>query len=621
MTESTLQKLEDHISKFPASPGVYLMKSDKGEVIYVGKARSLKSRVRSYFNGHDERYHVKFLMKRVDSIEVMVTGTEKEALIVEDILIKKHRPRYNINLKDDKTYLSLKIDMNLDYPRVEVVRIKKKDDGKGVRYFGPYASAQALRETLALIQKVFPLRTCRESNFKNRVRPCLSYQIKRCSGPCCGHIGIAFYRAMMEEVVLFLEGRSGEIISRFKKRMKEAAGELEFEEAARLRDCIDNIKRTLEKQRVFTRLSDERDVVGLFREGTALAIYVLFIREGKVSGGKGFNFTNQEMPDSEIISSFVRRYYSGGRYVPAEVIIPCDIEDIPVMEEWLGELREKRVRLTCPRRGDKVNLLQMASKNAGQTFVAGRKKELSGQALLEEVMNTFSLKKIPQRMECFDISNIQGTNATGSTVVFINGEARKDKYRRFKIKGADGSDDFAMMYEVLTRRLNRGLDEKDLPDLIVVDGGRGQLGVAMKALEESGLSEEIDLLALAKEKVFHVKGGKEKRDERVYAPGRKNPLKLKERSGMLFLFQRIRDEAHRFAVAYHKKLRGKKALSSPLDDIKGLGPVTKKALISRFGSLQGIIEASAGELASVKGISRTFAGTLLKELARRSSQE
>jgi len=586
----------------------------------VGKARNLKSRVRSYFTGHDERHHVKFLMSKVDSIEVMVTDTEKEALIVEDILIKKHRPRYNINLKDDKTYLSLKIDMNLNFPRVEVVRIKKKDGKKGVRYFGPYSSAQALRETLALIQKVFPLRTCRESNFRNRVRPCLSYQIKRCSGPCCGHIEVSLYRGMMEEVVLFLEGRSKEILSRFTKRMMAAAEKLEFEEAARLRDCIESIKRTLEKQQVFASAADDRDVVGLYREGTSLAIYVLFIREGKVSGGKGFTFSNQEMPDGEIVSSFIRRFYSGGRYVPAEVIISSEIEDAPVMEEWLGEFREKRVHIVFPRRGDKVKLLKMASKNAGQTFIAGRKKDLSGRELLEEVRDSFSLKKLPMRMECFDISNIQGTNATGSMVTFVNGEAHKDKYRHFRIKGVEGSDDFAMMYEVLSRRLGRGLDEEDLPDLIIVDGGRGQLGVAMKALEDSGLTGEIDLLALAKEKVFHAKGGKERRDERVYAPGRKNPLKLKDRSGILFLFQRIRDEAHRFAISYHKKLRGKKALSSPLDEIKGLGTVTKKALMGRFGSLRGIREASVSELASVKGVTVAFAETLLKELEQKSGK-
>lgn len=621
MTKSTLQKLNDDVKKFPSSPGVYLMKNDRGEVIYVGKARNLKSRVRSYLTGHDERYHVKFLMNKVASIEVMVTGTEKEALIIEDILIKKHRPRYNISLKDDKTYLSLKIDMNLDFPRVEVVRLRKKDEKKGVRYFGPYASAQALRETLALIQRVFPLRTCRESNFRNRVRPCLSFQIKRCSGPCCGYIDVGPYRAMMAEVILFLEGRSGEILSRFTKRMKEAAEKLEFEEAARLRDCIENMRRTLEKQRVFTSASDNRDVAGFYREGTLLAIYMLFIREGKVSGGKGYNFTNQEMPDSEIISSFLRRYYGGGRYVPAEVIIPCHIEDADLMEEWLGELRGRRVHLTCPVRGDKTRMLQMASKNAEQTFIAGMKKELAGKDLLEEVRTVFSLKKEPHRMECFDISNIQGTNATGSMVTFIDGEADKGKYRRFRIKGVEGSDDFAMMYEVLSRRLKRGSEEGDLPDLIVIDGGRGQLGVAIKALEDAGLADEIDLLALAKEKVFDVKGGKEKRGERIYTPGRKNPLKLKERSDILFLFQRIRDEAHRFAVAYHRKLRGKKALSSPLDEIKGLGPATKKALLERFGSLKGIREASVEELASVKGISESFAKKLLKTLSHDSSGE
>jgi len=543
-------------------------------------------------------------MNRVASIEIMMTDTEKEALILEDILIKKHRPRYNINLKDDKTYLSLKVDLTHDFPRVEVVRIKKKESKARVRYFGPYSSAQGLRETLALLQKIFQLRTCRETNFKNRVRPCLSYQIKRCSGPCCGHIERGVYREMMDEVILFLEGRSSEIVRRFKVRMKAAAGELDFEEAARLRDVIANIERTLERQRVFTSATDDRDVIGTYRDGADLAVYILFIREGKMTGGKGFFFGRQELPDQEVVSSFVKRYYSGGRYVPGEVIIAREPGERAALEEWLQELRGRLVSIKVPKRGEKLKLLAMAAKNARQFFIARGRDEMETKDLLEEIKEMFSLKRLPHRMECYDISNIQGTDAVGSMVVFVGGAADKSKYRRFKIKSVSGADDFAMMYELLARRLG---GEEELPDLIVIDGGKGQLGVALKAMEEVGLDDRIDLLSLAKEKVFNVKGGKEKREERIYVPGRKNPVKLKERSASLYLFQRIRDEAHRFAITYHKNLRSKRALSSPLDDIKGLGPAKKKALLKHFGSLKGIREASAKELEVVKGVTGQLA--------------
>lgn len=611
MTEDNLKKLREEIKSFPATPGVYLMKNDKGIVIYVGKAASLKNRVRSYFSGQDERYQVRFLMNRVTSIEIMVTDTEKEALILEDILIKKHRPRYNINLKDDKTYLSLKVDMTHNFPRVEVVRVKKKNRGASIRYFGPYSSAQGLRETLGLLQKAFAIRTCRESSFNNRVRPCLSYQIKRCSGPCCGHIDRDSYRKMIAEVLLFLEGRSDEIVKRFRARMKDAAKALNFEEAARLRDLVANMERTLERQRVFTSASDDRDVIGAYRDGADIAIYILFIREGKMTGGKGFYFGRQELPDEELLSSFVKRYYSGGRYVPAEVIIAKESVERVAIEEWLAELRGKSVSIKVPQRGEKLKLLAMAAKNARQFFIARGRDEMETKGLLKEIKEDFSLKSLPHRMECYDNSNIQGTDAVGSMVVFIDGEADKNRYRRFKIKSVSGADDFAMMYEVLTRRLG---GEEELPDLIVIDGGKGQLGMALKAIEEAGLDDRIDLISLAKEKVFNVKGGKEKREERVYIPGRKNPLKLKERSASLYLFQRIRDEAHRFAITYHKNLRSKRALSSPLDSIKGLGPAKKKALLKHFGSLQGIREASAEDIQTVRGITGSLAIAIVARL-------
>lgn len=621
MNDDKTERLKEAVSKFPASPGVYLMKNGKGEPVYIGKAASLKNRVRAYLGGREERYQIPFLMKRVESIEVMVTDTEKEALLLEDILIKRHRPRYNILLKDDKTYLSLRVDLNLDFPRVEVVRVKEKAKKKGVRYFGPYASAQALRETLALLQRLFPLRTCRESNFRNRMRPCLSYQIKRCKAPCSGFITRQEYGAMMDEVIFFLEGKRGRLLSRMKERMKGLAARLDFEEAARLRDCIASMEKTVERQKVFASAGNDRDLIALFREGTNVAVYILFIRRGKVEKGRSFLFSRQAVSDEDLLSSFIRRYYSGGRYVPSELVIPEALEDRDLLTEWLAELKGKKVAITVPKRGEKRRLLEMSGKNARQAFLAEGEEKRGHEALLREIKEAFGLIHFPKQMECFDISNIQGTNAVGSMVTFIDGKADKKYYRTFKIKSVIGSDDFAMMYEILMRRLKRGMEEDSLPDLIVVDGGRGQLGMAMKAVEDSGLAGEVDLLALAKEKDFKTGKGLERRDERVYMPGRKNPVKLKEKSGMLYLFQRIRDEAHRFAVTYHKKLRSKKGLASPLDAIPGIGPAKKKALLRHFGSLKKIRLASTEELLVVKGMTRELAEVLKASLRKGGSPD
>ncbi|MBE9536103.1 MAG: excinuclease ABC subunit UvrC [Proteobacteria bacterium] len=608
MSEIYEEKLLKIVGLLPKSPGVYLMKNAEAQVIYVGKAADLRVRVRSYFSGLDERYQVRFLMKKVDDIEVVVTDTEKEALILEDILIKKYRPRYNINLKDDKTYLSLRIDMLKPFPRVEVVRKRNKD---GALYFGPYASAQALRETLALLQRVFQIRTCNDSYFKNRVRPCLSYQIKRCPGPCCGLIDSSAYGDSMREVILFLEGKNKTLVKRFKKRMIDASANLEFEEAARLRDCIGNIDKTLEKQKVYASHITDSDVVGICRKDKVLALYLLFVRNGKVTGGKPFVFRSQVMPDDEILSAFIRRYYAEGRYIPPELLIPLDLPDSLVLSEWLGELKEKKVSLAHPKRGEKVKLISLAKMNAENALSAEVLEEDKGAKLLESVQRMLNLKKRPARMECFDISNTQGALSVASMVVFIDGVSDKSLYRRYKIKTVKGADDFASMYEVLSRRIKQGMQEGDLPDLIVVDGGRGQLGMAEKALLDMEAAPIVDLVALAKEKVV----GSEKKEERVYLLGRKNPLKLKQEKDVMYLFQRIRDEAHRFAITYHRKLRSKAMVSSPLDGVPGVGPARKKALLDRFGSLNKISSAPISSILEIKGVDRALADLIKKSLS------
>ena len=610
MKNEILERLKKEVEQFPPSPGVYLMKNEKDDVLYVGKAINLKVRVRSYLAGRDGRYQVQFLMRNVTNFEVIVTDTEKEALIVEDVLIKKHRPRYNINLKDDKTYLSLKIDMTHPFPRVEVVRKREKD--KAI-YFGPYSSAQALRETLRLLQRIFLLRNCTESYYSNRSRPCLSYQIKKCLGPCCGYIDEKEYKETISEVILFLEGKRKDLATKLKKRMKVASDVMNFEEAARLRDCIASIEKTLEKQGVFASHVIDQDVVGLYFQEDKVSIYILFVRSGKVAGGKSFIFDDREMPHSELMSSFLRRYYSDGRYVPKELILSLEIDDCAVMEEWLSELRGKNVYIKHPKRGDKLRLSDLAVKNAKNSFLSQLKKEKSHEELLKKIQTDFSLKYFPEKIECYDMSNFQGDQAVGSMVVFVGGEADNSLYRRFKIKTVVGANDFSMMHEVIGRRLKRGIEEGDLPNLILVDGGKGQLSMAIRALEENGLTEDIDLLALAKEKVFKSKGTEEKKEERIYMPGRKNPVKLKDKGNVLFLFQRIRDEAHRFAITYHRKLRSKKMFLSPLDAIEGIGPSKKKALLTHFGSLKKLKEASVEELEAISGISKKIAENIYGE--------
>ncbi|MBE9504858.1 MAG: excinuclease ABC subunit UvrC [Proteobacteria bacterium] len=595
---------QEKLKKLPSTSGVYLMKDDKDGIIYVGKAKNIKARLSSYLGGKDSRYQVKFLMRNVADIEVMVTDTEKEALILEDILIKKHRPRYNIHLKDDKTYLSLRVNTKHPFPRVEVVRKREKDSAL---YFGPYSSAQALRDTLSLLQRVFMIRTCTESYFSNRARPCLNYQIKRCLGPCCDLVSKEEYGDVMSEVILFLEGKNKELIKRFKKRMKKTSDQMNFEEAARFRDCIFNIEKTLEKQHVFTSQGVERDVVGFYFHDRKVAIYSLFIRGGKVGGGKSFIFEDRGVPESELLSSFLRRYYSSGRYIAKELLIPLEIDDWEVIEEWLSDMKGKKVRLYNPKMGEKRRLVDLAMKNAKSSLMAELKDERSDEELLSRIKEQFNLNHLPTRIECFDISNIQGEQAVGSLVTFVAGKADKNLYRHFKIKTVQGPDDFSMMYEVIHRRLKRGLEAGDLPNLILIDGGKGQLSMAKKALEENGLTDAVDLLAIAKEKVLKVKGIEEKKEERVYMPGRKNPVKLKDKGEILYLFQRIRDEAHRFAITYHRKLRGKAALISPLDGIKGVGHSKKTSLLNHFGSLKKVRSASIEELQEVPGISEKLA--------------
>ncbi|MCK6553742.1 excinuclease ABC subunit UvrC [Candidatus Binatia bacterium] len=594
-------------------PGVYLLKDRHGKIIYVGKAKNLRARLRTYFRGGDERSQIRFLMPRVADLETLVTTNDKEALILENNLIKRYKPRYNIRLKDDKSYVSVKVTVQDPWPRVLVTRKIVKD---GSRYFGPYASAQSVRDTIDTIRKVIPLRTCSDGVFRNRSRPCLEYQIKRCLGPCCLPVDPVVYAQHLRAAVLLLEGRSSQLVRQLRDEMIAAAEAERFEDAARLRDRIRAIEQTQEKQQVVAHWGVDQDVFGIYREGGFIEAQVLFIRQGKLTSNQTYSFEDFEFPDTEVVEALLTQFYQGDRYVPDEVLVPVELDDAEVRTDYLSERKGRRVSVLRPQRGDKARLVEMAGENAAQSFRERRDVDRQRERMSEELQRRLGLRNAPKRIECFDISNIQGQLAVGSMVTFDEGEPDKNRYRRFRIKTVPGADDFRMMYEVLVRRFRRGLERRDFPDLLVVDGGKGQLNVAVSVLAELGIAE-VDVVGLAKTRVERAAQATavNRSDERVFVPGRKNPIVLARNSTALFLLQRLRDEAHRFAITYHRSLRGKERLRSVLDGIAGVGPARRKALLRHFGSALRVRAASIDELARVPGISTALATQIHAALA------
>ncbi len=611
-----MTELEDKLDLLPTKPGVYLLKNKDGNVIYVGKARSLRDRVRQYFRGGDERVQIRFLLTYVADFEVLITTNEKEALILENNLIKQYKPRYNIRLKDDKSYWHVKATTQEPWSRLFLTRQIVKD---GSKYLGPFHSATAVQETLEVIRKVFPLRTCANTVFRNRTRPCLEYQIGRCLGPCVLPVDREEYQRHLKGAVMLLEGRNTELLGQLQERMRVAAAELRFEEAARLRDQVRAITQTAERQQVAAPLGNDQDVFGLYREGGLIEVQVLFVRAGKLVGNQTYGFEDNEFPDEEVFAGLLTQFYQGDRFVPDEVLLPTGLEDGGVREEYLSERKGRKVTLVRPQRGDKLRLVEMAQENARQSFVEKRRSAEQKEKTLDTLRRALHLGNAPKRIECFDISNIQGSLAVGSMVTFDEGEPDKSRYRRFRIKTVGGADDFAMMYEVLSRRYRRALEEKDLPDLLMVDGGKGQLGVAVAVLKELGLTE-VDVISLAKMRTEREPTSEEVRhsDERVFLPGRKNPVILRQNSTALFLLQRVRDEAHRFAITYHRELRRKERLSSPLDGIPGVGKVRRRALLRYFGSLKRVRMASVEELTRVPHIAPLLAEVIHHHLASSS---
>jgi excinuclease ABC subunit C len=592
--------------KYPTACGVYLMQDASGQILYVGKAKNLRNRLRSYFSAQgDGRVHIRFLVEKISAIETIVTDTEKEALLLENTLIKKHRPRYNIDLRDDKTYVSVRLDPNEEFPALQVVRRVRKD---GARYFGPYASAGAIRKTLKEIYRLFPLRHHTLATCRARGRPCLYYQIGQCSGPCHGLIGREDYMQLVDGVTALLEGREGEVRYLLQQRMAKAAAEMRYEEAARLRDQMTALDKSVERQKVTDAADVDQDVFGIHREGGEVEVAVLFVRRGKLTGKRTFG-VHWRLDEEAMLENFLQQFYGREIVLPDEILLPVAIEGAELIADWLSEKRGKKVHLLVPQRGGKKKLVSLASRNAKEAFHQRGSQKEARETVLKEIADRLHLRQLPLRIECFDISNIQGAQAVGSMAVLLDGETANAEYRHYRIRTVEGSDDFASLAEVLRRRLLRGIDEGGLPDMLLIDGGKGQLSAAAAVLDEVGLSGNIDLVSIAKSRVkANVKGKVvEKSEERFFLPGRKNPVVLRRGSPALFLLERLRDEAHRFAIIYHRKLRSKATLKSSLEDVPGVGPGRRQQLLKYFGSLKKVKQASLEELQAMPGLSEKVA--------------
>jgi len=584
----------------PSAPGCYIMLDAKGKPIYVGKAKDLRARIRTYINESDGRYSVKFLMRRVADIDFLVTANEKEALLLENSLIKQYRPRYNVRLKDDKTYVCLRINLKEDFPRITVTRKIRRD---GARYFGPYHSAVSVRQTVRYLQRIFPLRTCTDHVLKNRTRPCIYHQMKQCAAPCVDYIDRAGYHEIVAEAVMVLEGRSDELERHIRERIARHAEALEFEQAAELRDRLQMLQETMERQRTVDVVkTGDRDVWGLHNDGAFTEIQVLFYRGGKMLGGRCFSFEHREMPVDELLSSFLLQYYSSGALIPPEILVPLALEEADTLAEVLGEERERKVQVHWPQRGDKRALLDLARRNAERSFAEKRLQEKAQEDTLEQLREALHLATRPERIECFDISTIQGAKSVASMVVFTNAQPDKARYRRFSIKSVAGQDDFACMREVLLRRFTRAIEEDDLPDLVLIDGGKGQLNVASAVFKDLGI-EDLPRTGIAKARTED--GGRS--PERLFVPGRMNPIILNQSGPVVRLLTHIRDEAHRFAITYHRKKRGKAALSTTLTDVPGIGPARARTLLNKLGSVARIRAATVADIAALPGFDESLA--------------
>ena len=601
----TAPDLKAKLARAPESPGVYLMQDNRGRVIYVGKAKHLKKRLASYFARADQADpKTRTLVARIAKFETIVTASEKEALLLESNLIKRHRPRYNVVLKDDKRYPVLRLDIGHPFPNLTIGRKILKD---GARYFGPYASAQAARETLKIINKTFKLRKCKNREFNQRTRPCLHHQMNACYGPCCLEVDQDFYAGLVDEVVLFLKGRTPDLIKRIRSEMTKAAAELAFEQAAQLRDKLTALEKSLEQQRAVAADRGDRDILSVVVEDNLIVLTLLSVRSGYLHGCRSFEFDEAVSAPAEILSTFIRQYYDQAN-PPAEILVQYLPEDRDLLEDWFRSRRGQRVRIHCPQRGDKKRLVEMATQNADQT---AREKLAARQTradMLRRLQKRLDLQRLPRRIECFDNSNLGGSAAVAGMVVFVDGQAHKTDYRKFKIRSVQKPDDYGTMFEVLSRRFKHH-PEWPLPDLLLVDGGKGQLNVALAVLEALDLASAFEVAAIAK------------RDERkgeahdkIYRPLRSNPVNLERDEALRLYLERIRDEAHRFAIQFHRQRRRRAATASILDAIPDIGPRRRRALLRAFGSIEKIRAATPETLNALPEMNAKAVANLIARL-------
>ena len=599
--------LEAKLRALPARPGVYLFKDEEGDVIYVGKAASLKSRVRSYFGAPSNLPpKIQRLVPIIQDLEFVITNSEQEALILECDTIKRYAPKFNASLKDNKTFPYLKIDIREDWPGVWITRRMLKD---GARYFGPFANAGSVRKTLRLIKKIFPYRSCSKRIDGKDKRPCLDYHIQQCLGPCIGAVDKKEYREVVNQVILFLQGKQELILRELDARMKAASQQLQFERAALLRDQISAIEEVMEGQRIAITLQGEKDIIGLAQDETLAYVELFFVRNSKLVGRDHFTMERvQDDSPEQVMTSFVKQYYASASYIPRLILLQHPVDEPTILSEWLAQQRGGKVELQVPQRGAKKKLVDTVAENAARGLELAQAKEMNTEVIssgLQELKSRLRLPRMPHRIECYDVSNIQGTMAVSSMIVLEKGWPKPAHYRRFRIRTVAGADDYAMIQETLRRRFKRGLTGEGawgiVPDLVLIDGGRGQLNAALEVRQELGL-DSIPIISLAKEK------------EEVFMPGDPRPVYIAKDSPALHILQRARDEAHRFAISYHLKLRRKEFITSALDSIPGIGPQRKKALLRKFGSIEAIKVASLEELSRTEGITLTLAKKVREEL-------
>ena len=602
--------IEASLAALPDAPGVYLMRDRRGKVVYVGKAADLRVRVRSYFReSGDDRSWIPLLPELLGNIETLITRSEKEALILENELIKRHHPRFNIKLRDDSQFILLRLDPAARFPRLEVVRRRRKDRA---RYFGPFHAAAKARQTLKLVNKHFGLRICSDRQLDHRSRPCVQGQIGRCPAPCVGRISSEEYEVRVEEVSLFLSGRSDELLERLAARMTRASDALDFEIAAALRDQIAAVRATLERQDVVSGKRQDQDVFGVHRDAGQLTVFFLGVRRGAVRAGQHFHFSGQEFPTPELLGSFVAQFYAGGRDLPSEVLVPVVMAGTEALAERLSELAGRRVTLRVPRRGQGRKLLQMAGRNARHAFEA----EVSGAAGREQqrkrLRRRLHLSREPRRIECFDISHLGGELTVGSQSVLIDGLPHKKAYRHYRVRRATAGDDYGALAEVLGRRFRDATPgDEGLPDLLLIDGGKGQLNAAVAILEQNGLGSTFDIAGIAKQR---ESADGEQHPDRVFRPNVKDPVPVLAKHPELRWLQHARDEAHRFGIAYSRKLHRKKLAASPLDRIPGVGPARRRALLRHFGSLKAVRAADIDAIATVPGVGPALAAVIHQHL-------